>query len=343
MMSALQGRAQSAYAPTRPTVYYRKPIRRSLVWWLRLLGVATFLSIVLVCVARSGDARVLSLDWRWMGLCMGLTFAQLLLEAVVWHWLLRAQRIPYAYPKTLLAHLASQYLGLVTPNHVGELLAAGHISSDTGITFGYGLSSVVMRKLIAGATLMGFGIWSVPLLAEASFLRGMQVVVWSVVVVLTLAIAITSWVLSLRRLWRKWEKVSPWKIELAEFWAGLWQLASPRLVVPLAISILSFGLLFFQLDAVLHAMGIALPFALVCRLMALSRITARLLPVSLFGFGSKDVLLILLLRQHGLSLADGLTVALLLLLCSHVLTLLASGLAWWIKPLVIRRVAGTSS
>lgn len=324
-------------------VHYRKPVRGSLVWWTRFLGVAALVTVLLLYLSRSQDARVFRMDWRWIGLCVGLTVCQLLLEAFVWHWLLAMQRIRYPYPKTLMAYLASQYLGLVTPNHVGELLAAGHISMDTGITFGYGLSSVVMKKALSMLTAVGFGIWSVPLLAQLRFLEGMQVVVWSVVVLVIFSAALGLWIVSLRRLARKWEKVSPWKIEMAEFWAGVGQLVSLPLLAPLGLSALAFSLLFFQLDAVLRAMGLGVSFALLARFMALSRITARFLPLSVVGFGSKDVLLILLLRQHGIAAADGLAAALLLLICSHLVTLLLSGLAWWIKPLVIQRAAPASS
>ncbi|MBI4003673.1 MAG: flippase-like domain-containing protein [Candidatus Omnitrophica bacterium] len=304
---------------------------------------AAVILVLLLYLSRSQDARVFRVDLRWIGLCVGLTICQLLAEALVWYRLLAMQGIRYPYPKTLLAYLASQYLGLVTPNHVGELLAAGHISVDTGITFGYGLSSVVMKKALAAVTAAAFGIWSVPLLAELRFLQGMQVVVWSVVVLIVFSAALASWVVSLQRLARKWEKVSPWKIEMAEFWAGVSQLVSPRLLAPLGLSVLAFSLLFFQLDAVLHAMGVGLSFALISKLMALSRITARFFPLSVFGFGSKDVLLILLLRHHGIAFSDGLTAALLLLMCSHLVTLLLSGLSWWIKPLVIRRVVPANS
>lgn len=330
-------------APQAPAIHYRKPVRGSLVWWLRFLGVAAVIVVLLLYLSRSQDARVFHMDLRWIGICVGLTICQLLLEAFVWYWLLAIQRIRYPYPKTLLAYLASQYLGLVTPNHVGELLAAGHISMDTGITFGYGLSSVVMKKALSAVTVVGFGIWSLPLLAELRFLQGMQVVVWSVVVLVVFSAALGLWMVSLRRLARKWEKVSPWKIEMTEFWAGLGQLFSLRLLAPLGLSALAFCLLFFQLDAVLRAMGLGLSLALVSKLMALSRIAARFLPLSVVGFGSKDALLILLLRQHGIAFSDGLTAALLLLVCSHLVTLLLSGLSWWIKPLVIRRVAPASS
>src|SRR3989338_9875272 len=330
-------------APQAPTVHYRKPVRGSLVWWLRFLGVAAVIAVLLLYLSRSQDARVFRIDLRWIGLCVGLTICQLLLDAFVWYWLLAMQQIRYPYPKTLLAYLASQYLGLVTPNHVGELLAAGHISMDTGITFGCGLSSVVMKKALAMITAIGFGIWSLPLLAQLQFLQGMQIVVWSVVVLVVFSAALGLWIVSLRRLARKWEKVSPWKIEMTEFWAGCGQLVSLQLLVPLGLSALAFSLLFVQLDAVLRAMGLGVSFALLARVMAFSRITARFVPLSVVGFGSKDVLLILLLRQHGIAFADGLAAVLLLLMGSHLVTLLLSGLAWWMKPLVIRRVAPASS
>ena len=335
---------QSPYALATPAFQYRKPVRGSLVWWLRFAGIAAFLTILLVQLPRSQEVHLARIDLRWLGLCMLLTIGQLLLEALVWQWLLSAQRIRHPYPKTLVAYLASQYLGLVTPGHVGEFLAAGYISMNTGITFGYALSSVVMKKILFWLTIVGFGIWGLPLLADMSFLRGVQQIAWATVgVLVALSVGITLWVLSLRRLARKWQKLSPWQVDMTEFWSGIRHLCSLRLIGPFGVAILAFSILFVQFDAILRAMGLVLPFLLVGCIMALSRIAARLIPISVVGFGAKDAAIIVLLSQQSIALPVGLTATLLFLLCSYLVTLLLSGVCWWIRPLVIRRVAPSSS
>ena len=334
----------SSYRPEAPAFQYRKPVRGSPVWWLRVLGMVAFVTILLVQLPRSQEVHVSRIDLRWLGFCMLLTVLQILLEAAVWHWCLSAQRIRYPYPKTLLAYLSSQYLGLVTPGHVGEFLAAGYISMDTGITFGYALSSVVMKKTVFWVMIFGFGMWALPGLADVPFLRGVQQVVWlSVLAVVVLSAGIALWVISLRRLTRKWQRLSPWQVDMTEFWAGIRQLWSAKLVIPLGLAAVSFSLLFLQLDAVLRSMGIVLPFLLVSRIMALSRIASRLIPMSVVGFGSKDAAVIVLLSQHGIDFPVGLTATMLFLVCSYLVTLLLSGVGWWIKPLVIRRAAPSSS
>ena len=335
---------QSPYTLAVPAYQYRKPIRGSIVWWLRCLGIVAFVTILLVQLPRAQDVHLSRIDLRWLGFCMLLTILQLLLEAFVWQWLLGTQRIKHPYPKTLVAYLASHYLGLVTPGHVGEFLAAGYISVNTGITFGYALSSVVMKKTLFWVTIIGYGIWGLPLLANVAFLRGVQQMVrMSVFVLAALSAGITVWVISLRRLARRWERLSPWKVDMTEFWSGMRHLCSFRLVIGLGLAAVTFSLLFLQLNAVLRAMGLALPFLLVSRIMALSRIAARLVPISVVGFGSKDAAVIILLTQHGIDFSVGLTATLLFLVCSYLLTLLLSGVCWWIKPLVIRRVEPSSS
>ena len=311
---------------------------------MRFLGVAAVILVLFLYLSRSQDARVFRVDLRWIGLCVGLTVCQLLLDAFVWRRLLAMQRIRYPYPKTLLAYLASQYLGLVTPGHVGEFLAAGYVTTETGITFGYALSSVVMKKLLFWVTIFGFGVWGLPLLVEVPLLQGVQKVVWtSLVILAVLSAGIGLWVVSLRRLARRWEKLSPWQIEMAEFRAGMRHLCSLKLVMPLAVAAFAFSLLFFQLDAVLRSIGIGLPFLLLTKILALSRIAARLIPISVVGFGSKDAAVIVMLSRYGVDPSVGLTVTLLWLLCSYVVTLLLSGLCWWIKPLVVRRTAPANS
>ncbi|MBI2495860.1 MAG: flippase-like domain-containing protein [Candidatus Omnitrophica bacterium] len=333
----------SPYTFASPAVQYRRPVRGSLIFWLRFFGLVAFL-IVLLRLPKSQEATLVHIDLRWLGFCMLLTILQLLLEAFVWQLLLSSQRIRHPYPKTLLSYLASQYLGLVTPGHVGEFLAAGYISTETGITFGYALSSVVMKKVLAWVTIVSFGVWGLQLLALVPLLRGIQwVVVMSGVVLVALSAGIALWVVSLRRLTRKWEKLSPWQVDMTELWSGMRHLVSLRLIVPLGVAALAFSLLFLQLNAVLRSLGIALPMALVAQITSFSRIVGRAIPFSVVGFGTKDAAVIGMLAQHQVDPSIGLTVTLLLLVCSYLVTLLLSGLCWWIKPLVIRRVAPSSS
>ncbi|HEX9781072.1 MAG TPA: lysylphosphatidylglycerol synthase transmembrane domain-containing protein [bacterium] len=323
------------YEPARPEVGYRKPVRGSIVWWLRCIGVIAFV-VVLLGLPQSRDAEVPKIDLRWLGVCMLLTMLFLLVEAGVWQLLLRRQRIPHPYPRTLVAHLASQYLGMVTPGHVGEFLAAGYISMNTGITFGYALSSVVMKKMLAWLTLMGFGIWGLQIVGQVTFAQGVKgLAVGTGIVLVILAIGISLWVLSLRRLARKWRRLSPWQVDMTEFWAGMRQLASSSLLVPLGVAVAGFSILFLQLDAILLSLGLALPFPVVAQILACSRLVARVIPLSALGWGSKDAAVIGLLAQQGISPAVGLTVTLLYLACTYLVTLLISGLCWWVKPLVL--------
>ena len=325
------------------TFQFQKPVRSSLVWWLRFFGVVAFI-ILLLRLPRSEGAQLTRIDLRWLGWCMVLTVLQLLLEALVWQLLIARQRIRQPYPRTLVAYLASQYLGLVTPGHVGDLLAAGYISMNTGITFGYALSSVVMKKVLHWVVIVGVGLWGLQLLAAFPLMQGLQrALVVSLTVLCVLAAGIGIWVVSLRKLAKKWRKLSPWQIDMTEFWAGMRALVSPKLVFPLLATLLAFGLLFVQLDAVLRSLGLRVPFLLAGQIMAFSRIIGRIIPISMVGFGSKDVAMITLLEWQGIEPSIGLAVTLLLLLCSYLVTLLLSGLCWWAKPLIVRRARATDS
>ncbi len=321
------------------TFQFRKPVKSALVWWLRFFGVVAF-AVLLLRLPTSEGVQLTRIDLRWLGFCMVLTVLQLLLEAFVWHLLIARQRIRQAYPKTLVAYLASQYLGLVTPGHVGDLLAAGYISMNTGITFGYALSSVVMKKVLNWVVIVGFGLWGLQLLAAFPLIQGLQrVALVSVAVLCILAVGISIWIVSLRKLAKKWRKLSPWQIDMTEFWAGMKTLSSPKLIVPLLVTALAFTILFYQFDAILRSLGIALPIVLTGQIMACSRIIGRIIPISMVGFGSKDLATITILEWQGINPSVGLTATLLLLLCSYLVTLLLSGLCWWVKPLIVRRAS----
>ena len=329
-------------ATSPPSFEYHKPFRGRLTWWLRCLGLVAFV-LLLLNLPQAQENSVWRIEFRWLGACMALVGLQLLLEAFVWRWLLAAQRIAYPYRKAVVASLASEYLGLVTPGHVGELLAAGYISTDTGITFGYALSSVIMKKALNWVAIVGFGIWGLPLLSELSWLHGVGgVALGSLGALLLLSGGVAIWVVSLRRLTRRWEQRASGRVDLTEFWSGMRHLVSWKLLVPLAVTLLGFSLLFIQFDLVLRALGVTLPIGLLGQMIALSRFAARLIPMSVAGFGSKDVLLIMVLMRHGLVFSTAATSTLLFYLCSYLLTLLLSGLCWRIKPLTVRRAQRTS-
>lgn len=329
--------------PARSVLQYRMPVKGSLIWWLRFLGIVAFL-VVLYQLPKFQGVQLARLDLQWLGICMALTILKLLIEAFVWQWLLFQQRIRYAYPKTMNAYLASQYLGLVTPGHVGEFLAAGYISMDTGITMGYALSSVVMKKVLNWLTIMGFGIWGLALMTQVPLMQGIQEIVWmSLAVLAILLTGIFLWTIFFKRLTRKWKKLSPWQIDFTDFRYGMRHLGSVQLIIPLILSIAAYGVLFFQFDALLRAVGISLPFLVIAQVVALSRLASRLIPLSIVGYGSKDLTMVAILVQQGIDISLGVTVTVLFLVCSYLLTLLLSGLCWWVKPLTIQRMVKESS
>jgi uncharacterized membrane protein YbhN (UPF0104 family) len=333
----------SATRPRPIPFEYPKPGKSTLVWWLRLLGAVAFIVLILR-LPSSQDVQLSRIDLRWLGFCMLLTVLQVLLDAFVWQGLLLIQGIRLPYPKTLLDYLSSLYLGMVTPGHVGDYLAAGYVSMHTGITVGYALSSVVMRKILYWSSLMGFGLWGLQLLPQFPLLQGVRrVVVISVIAGVALAVGIAIWVLSLRRLARKWRKLSPWQVDMTEFWSGMRHLLSGRLMLPMVAAVTSFSLLFLQLGAVLKALSLSLPLELVAQIVAFSRIVARVIPISVVGIGSKDYAVIELLKQQGVDPALGITAAMLLVLCTYLVTLLLSAVSWWVNPLIVRRVSSTRS
>ena len=182
------------------------------------------------------------------------------------------------------------------------------------------------------------------MLTQVPLLEGVQwVVLASVLVFAVLCAGMALWALSLRRLARKWQRLSPWQVDMTEFRSGMRSLLSVQLVVPLCVGATAFSLLFIQLDAILRALGVTLSLSLVAQIVAFSRIVARIVPISVVGFGSKDAAVIGMLARYGIDPSVGLTATLLLLVCSYLVTLLFSGLCWWIKPLVVRRAAPASS
>ena len=58
----------STYKPIPPAFHYRKPVRGSLVWWLRFLGIVAFLVILSRLPSAQHEMQLARLDLRWLGL-----------------------------------------------------------------------------------------------------------------------------------------------------------------------------------------------------------------------------------------------------------------------------------
>lgn len=236
---------------------------------------------------------------------VALLFALTLLKAQRWRAIVRAQGPAVGLGRAFRIYAASLYLGVVTPGHVGDFAKTLYLA-NRGLPVGRALMSSVADRLLDVVALAVFGFASL-LLAPGIFEN--QLLVSSIVAVAA-AIAVAGFFLRrdiLTRLVRGMVAAFP-RGRLREgidraVTEGLGDFAVVRgrvlaKVVGLTIAAWTAHYLFFVIFARALGLEAGTLFVVVCVSAA---VFTSLVPVSISGLGTRDLVLILIFARAGLS------------------------------------------
>lgn len=298
-------------------------------------------------------AVLLSINWReyflilsgcrlsFLVIAILLNFLRLFIEAWRWKYLIGMQGISYGMKDAFLASLNSIYIGSVTPGDVGNFLKVFYLSEDKDVSIGLSLSNTVADKLIDLLIFVGLGLWG---LAAIRMPMGLffGAAGW-----LALVLVFLFWVTSSEKLhtyfakkfssFPKMEKFDQ-NIEAnrMDFYKGFEvYFKDPAILVPIAMTFLSFLCFFGQAYFLVGAIHVRLSLWQIAALMAVSILASRVVPVSFSGLGSKDLTMVMLFKNFGATTAQGITFSLLFLFTSFIVPIALGAASWLIKPIKI--------
>lgn len=307
---------------------------------LRVLG-----SLFLIIIILKFDRQNFYLVFREVKLlpiiiaCF-LNIVRLFVETLRWNSLLEMQKIYYKLKDAFLVVLSSIYAGIVTPGRIGNFIRVFYIKDDINIPFSIALSGVIMDKLIELITLICLGWWGLTLLGI-----GVQAII---VIGLSLFLVLFIFVIiNYKRLHVMLEKFFLKAFKLAKhikrfdeeremFYKFFRQFKNIKLLKPVAFSFLAFIILFTQALFVAGALDIPLSFMDLSRTMSLTRLIARVIPISFLGLGSKDVTFTAILNKNfNIAIARGIAFSIIFLFTSYLISAIAGAISWFIKPIRI--------
>ena len=303
----------------------------------RLIGVAILALILSRLNLKATLAALAGAQWGYLLLALAASPLLFGLKAQRWQKLLEMQGIAYRFRDAFLAFMAGVFLGLVTPGRMGEMGKALYLKEDVNVPLSEGLASVLVDRL--------FDLYSILLLGSAGLVWFRLLPPWALVVVLAgtlgalllpLALLSERLAASGMRLVSTLPIVRGRRSRLAEatarFQHGLRPLLTPRLVVPLLLTLAAYALYFgqAQLLAVSLDLDVDLPYLAVCLSIA-GVIT--LLPISFAGLGTRDAILIALFLPLGVAPEEAVAFSMLFFLVSYVAGGILGGIAWQLKPL----------
>jgi uncharacterized protein (TIRG00374 family) len=306
---------------------------------LRLLG-PLLLALILSRIDIGGVMRrVSTVQLPLLAIAVLLYPLLVMLKAWRWRLLLRQQGVDYAMGPAFLAYNSGLAAGYVTPGRVGELIKALYLRNDKGLTTGRALSSVVLERVLDLYALLATAVAGIVLIAMPRALFTLSVPVLLVAGLGPLLILLPF---IRRRLMGVMDRAAThfvpgrYKEDVAHslngFQSGMDQLLVMPLVLPLAITVISYLVFYGQCYLVALSLGLPMAYGFVAFCVSLGSLMA-LLPISVAGLGVRDIAFITVFGTKGLAPELAISYSLLFLLVFNVFGGAIGALAWLAKPL----------
>jgi uncharacterized protein (TIRG00374 family) len=306
---------------------------------LRFVGPLLFL-LILCRIDLGQTVRTIgSVRLPWLGAAMLLYPVLVLLKTWRWRLLLRQQEADYPLSSAFLAYNSSLAAGYVTPGRLGEFVKALYLRKDLGLSTGRAFSSVLLERLLdlyalTITALAGLAVFTMPQGLVALALPVLAAIGLGPLLVLVPSVSrgvIAALTAAAKRL-----VPTPYRGDVAhslsDFQRGIQELLTVGLVVPVGFTVVAYGLFYAQ--SYLVAASLMLPiscgFAAFC--VSLGSLMA-LLPISISGFGVRDLAFVVVLGTVGLAPEVAVSYSLLFLAVFNVFGGLVGAFAWFLKPL----------
>lgn len=238
-----------------------------------------------------------------LGVTVLLTVPQIYLKALRLKSLLAAQNVVYPSSKAFISYMSSIFWGIVTPGRLGELARVVYLVRDTGVSYGKSILSVFLDRCfdIYVLLLMGYGaIWHFSVLHLRQWQYGLICLLLLLLPFLVggLSPALNFVARRLRDKFAGSDGVS--SAQSQDILADLNQLKIARMAVPLILTLASYLLLFGQCRLLAMAMDLPISTVEISLIVGASNLIS-LIPITLFGIGTRDAALIFFFAIAGLT------------------------------------------
>ncbi len=309
-------------------------------WLLRAIGLIIFAVILWRTDLQAVNAALQAAGWLPWLYNLALLALVVLFKSLRWQCLLRPLcRQPLR--RAALDFGAAGYLAMVTPGRVGDLLRAQFVREDTGVPASAALGSVVLDRIFDLGLLAVIGTWGITTIALGPRLTVLFVFVALFLVVVAWLCARTNFIAWLfARLGRHVpQRYAALVAGGGAAFTGYFRLLTLRHFLLAALyTVLAYIVIFFQMYDLANRMGIPLTWWHTCFFVSIVTIVT-ILPISIAGVGTRDLLYILIFRQMGLSDAQAVAFAMTHFIISSLSSIIIGVAAWQIRA----GITGTKS
>lgn len=232
-----------------------------------------------------------SLDLPWFLLSLTGVVLVLGLKSIRWNKLLRFEGCKYPYINAFSDYMVSLMIGLITPGRVGEIAKLYYVRQHTGIDFYHSFKTIVTDRIFDFALLIWFG-----LAGMLYFYKVLGDFSGAIYAVIAAVIMLAGW-FSVFSLLRYIKSEKSYIVFLRESWNEMFH---KKMIVPWLLTFVaylaSYGSVYFIFKSISIEISI-IDIAFVLSLMSL----VTLIPITLAGFGTREVSLVYLLGFYGIS------------------------------------------
>lgn len=315
-----------------------KSSHKVISYGLRSMGIILFIVILAHLDLEELSHTFASIEPGLLLLVIPLCAPLFLLRSLRWKILVGPTPKPVSWLLTLRIYLAANFIGAVTPGHLGEFVKVWHLKKYGAMSKSRGMASVLADRLLDLWVLfsLGFlGVYWMRLLDRFSTAALVVACLLWASPLLILHKGLVAWgvktlfrISFLKRFFKETDRMRE------DFLQGILALANKRLILPVLFTLLGYVLYFLQCEILADALHVATqsgePIEAWHLGMILSIITfITLLPISPAGVGTREAAMIFLFGLQGISKEQAVAFSLLLFLVFFVFMGLV-GYAFWL-------------
>ena len=268
-----------------------------------------------------------------MAIALSLIIPLLVIKALRWRLLMKAQNIDYSLKDSTLMYVAATYIGAITPGRIGDFIKIFYLKGDD-YPFGKSFATVLLDRLFDLISLLLLG-YAGMLLFITFFERTITILscifVGTVLLIIffiykkDFSMGILEYISSNFIPGRYRENA---KIGFSDLCNGIKTLNANQIVSATFITFFAWVIYFVMMYLFALSLDINIPFLYLATCVSISAVVT-LIPISISGIGTRDATLIILFSYLGLSKESAIAFSMMILFMYFVAGFI--GLVAWLK------------
>ncbi|HLN52236.1 MAG TPA: lysylphosphatidylglycerol synthase transmembrane domain-containing protein [Lentimicrobium sp.] len=254
------------------------------------------------------------------------------LKSVRWNLLLKAENCDYSYLSAFSAYMVSLMIGLVTPGRIGEIAKLYYVRQEKEIDFYHSFKTIVTDRIFDFAFLIWFGLAG--MLYFYKILGDFSGITYILITAITMFLAWYSGYLVLKSIKSQRTIIA----FIRESWNEMFM---NKMFIPWILTFAAYLASYASVMLIFWSINIKLNIIDVAFIVSLMNLVT-LIPITLAGFGTREVSLIYLLSFYAIGPEQSVVFSFLQFIAFFLWGGLI-GLAFWIrKPLKLKLIIDDS-